>query len=68
MITESVNAKNRSSQAEYYDISGTDMEPPPELGSSSSSDEQSYRINHTHIEDYFNSVRDLKNGSMLKEM
>ena len=30
-ITENVYAKNRSSQAEYYDISGTDMEPPPEF-------------------------------------
>ena len=66
MITESVNAK----KAEYYDISGSDMEPQLELdsSSSSSSDEETYRRNHIHIEDYLNSIRDLKNESMLKEM
>ena len=63
MITENVHAK----KAEYYDIPGTDMEPPLELDSSSS-DEQDYRRNHIHIEDYFNSIRDLKNEPMLKEM
>ena len=67
MITESVNAKKKSSQAEYYDLSETDMEPPLELDSSSS-DEQNYRRNHIHIEDYFNSIRDLNNEPMLKEM
>ena len=63
MITEHANAR----KAEYYDLSGTDMEPPLEIDSSSS-DEQNYRKNHAHIEDYFNSIRDLKNESMLKEM
>ena len=67
MITEKVNAKNKGSQAEYYDISGTDMEPPLE-SDSPSSDEQNHRRNHIHIEYYFNSIRDLKNETMLKEM
>ena len=68
MMTDSVNAK-KSSQAEYYDLSGTDMEPPLELDSSaSSSDGQNYSINHIHIEDYFNSIRDPTNESILKEV
>ena len=44
------------------------MGPPIELDSSSSSDEQNYRRNRIHIEDYFNSIRDPKNESILKEM
>ena len=61
MITESVNAR----KVEYYDLFGTDMEPPLEIDSPSS-DEQNYRRNHIHIVYYFNSVRDLNNESMLK--
>ena len=45
MITESVNAK----KAEYYGLSGTDMEHSLELDtSSSSSDGRNYRRNHSH--------------------
>ena len=47
------------------------MEPQIDLhddSSSSSSDGQNDRRNHIHIEDYFNSIRDLKNESMLRGM
>ena len=65
MLTENINSR----KAEYFDISGTDMEPQHELeSSSSSSDGQNYRRNHIHIDDYFNSIRDLKNESMLRGM
>ena len=66
MLTENINAR----KAEYFDLSGTDMEPQHELESSpsSSSDGQSYSRNHIHIDDYFNSIRDLKNEPMLREM
>ena len=64
MIKEKVNAR----KTKYYDLFGNDMEPPLELDTSSSSDEQNYRINHIHIDDYFNSIRDLKNESMSREM
>ena len=64
MLTESINAR----KAEYFDLSGTDMEPQHQLDSSSSSDGRNYSRNHIHIDDYFNSIRDLKNESMLREM
>ena len=65
MLTESINAR----KAEYFDLSGNDMEPQHQLdSSSSSSDGQNYSRNHIHIDDYFNSIRDLKNESMLREM
>ena len=66
MITESVNAR----KAKYYDLFENDMEPPIELDTSlsSSSDEQNYRRNRIHIDDNFNSIRGLKNESMLREM
>ena len=68
--TQSIKAEKRNAQAEYYDLSGTDMEPPFDLDedSSPSSDGQNDRRNHTHIEDYFNSIMDIKNESMLREM
>ena len=44
MTTESVKAR----KAEYDDLSGTDMEIPLEIDSSSS-DEQNYRRNRIHI-------------------
>ena len=61
MLTESINAR----KAEYFDLFGNDMEPQHQLDSSSSSDGQNYSRNHIHIDDYFNSIRDLKNESML---
>ena len=65
MLTESINAR----KAVFFDLSENDMEPPLELeSSSSSSDEQNYNRNHIHVDDYFNSIRDLKNESMLREM
>ena len=66
MLTESINAR----KAEYFALFGNDMEPPHELytSSSASSDGQNYSRNHIHIDDYFNSIRDLKNESMLREM
>ena len=64
MITDNVSAR----KAEYYDLSGNDMEPPLELDTSSSSDEQHYTRNHIHIDDFFNSIRDLKNESILRGM
>ena len=64
MLTESINAR----KAEYFDLSGTGMEPPHELDSSSSSVVQNYNRNHILIDDYFNSSRDLKNEPMLREM
>ena len=63
MLTESINAR----KAEYFDLSGNDMEPPHE-SDSSSSDGQNYSRNHIHIEDHFNSMRDLQNESILREM
>ena len=66
MLTENVNAR----KAEYYDLFGNDMEPLHELDTSpsSSSDGQNYSRNHIHIGDHFNSIRDLKNESILSEM
>ena len=58
MLTESINAR----KAEYYDLSGN------EVDTSSSSDGQNYSRNHIHIEDHFNSMRDLQNESILREM
>ena len=68
MITESVKAKKRNPQAEYYDLSGNEMEPPLDLDEDSSSGGQNDMRNHIHIEDYLNSIRGLKNEPMLKEM
>ena len=65
MLTESINAR----KAEFFDLFENDMEPQHQLdSSSSSSDGQNYSRNHIHIEDYFNSIRDLKNESMLREI
>ena len=64
MLTESINAR----KAEYFDLFGSDMEPPHELASPSSSDGQNYSRNRIHIEDHFNSMRDLQNESILREM
>ena len=65
MLTESINAR----KAVFFDLSENDMEPHLELeSSSSSSDGQNYNRNHIHVDDYFNSIRDLKNESMLREM
>ena len=44
------------------------MEPPLDLGEDSPSGGQSYMRNRDHIEDYFNSTRDINNDSMLREM
>ena len=44
------------------------MEPPLDLDEGSPSDGQNDMRNHIHIEDYFNSTRDVKNESMLREM
>ena len=44
------------------------MEPPLDLDEDSSSDGQNDMRNHIHIEDFFNSVRDIKNESVLREM
>ena len=65
MLTESINSR----KAEYFDLSGNDMEPQHELDSSSSSSSvvQNYSRNHILIDDNFNSIRDLKN-EMLREM
>ena len=66
MLTESINAR----KAEYFYLSGNDMEAQHQLDSSSpsSSDGQNYSRNHIHIDDYLNSIRDLKNEPMLREM
>ena len=40
------------------------MEPQHELDSPSSPDRQNYSRNHIHIEDHFNSMRDLQNESI----
>ena len=65
MLTESINAR----KAEYFDLSGKDMEPQHQLDSSSSSSGgQAYSRNHIHIDDCFNSIKDLTNESMLREM
>ena len=66
MITENVNAR----ETKFYDLSENDMEPLHELDTSSpsSSDGQNYTRNHIPIDDYLNSIRDLKNESMLREM
>ena len=65
MLTESINAR----KAVFFDLSENDMEPQHELeSSSSSSDGQHYSIIHIYVDDYFNSIRDLKNESMLREM
>ena len=60
MLTESINAR----QAEYYDLSGNEVD----TSSSSSSNGQNYNRKHIHIENRFNSMRDLKNESILREM
>ena len=44
------------------------MEPPLDLDEGSSSDGQNDIRNHIHIEDYFHSIRDIKNEPMLREM
>ena len=44
------------------------MEPPLDLDEDSPSDGQNGIRNHIHIEDYFNSARDIKNESTLREM
>ena len=64
MLTENISAR----KAEYFDLSGTDMEPPHQLYSPPSSDGQNYNRNRIHIDDYFNSIRDLKTESVLREM
>ena len=68
MITQSAKAKKRNGKAEYYDLSGRDddMEPPIDLDEASSSDGQVDMRNHTHVEDYLNSIRDIKNDRMLR--
>ena len=68
MVTESVNDRKRSAKAEYCDLPGHEMEPPLDLDEDSSSEGQNDMRNHIHIEDYFNSLRDIKNESMLREM
>ena len=62
MLTESISSR----RAEYFDLSGNDMEPQHGLDSPSSSDGQNYNRNHIHIEDHFNSMRDLQNESICK--
>ena len=67
MLTESIDAR----KAEYYDLSGHDMEPLHGLDASSSSSSsygQRYNRNHIHIDGHFNSIRDLKNESILRGM
>ena len=64
MLTESINAR----KAEYFDLSGNDMEPQHELYSSSSPAVQNYNRNRILIDDCFNSIRDLKHESMLRGM
>ena len=67
MLTESINAR----KTEFFDLSENDTEPQHQVDSSpssSSSAGQNYSRNHIPIEDYFNSVRDLKTESMLREM
>ena len=45
------------------------MEPPIDLDDASSSDGQQVDMrSHTHVEDYVNSIRDIKNDYMLREM
>ena len=69
MITQSAKAKKRNGKAEYYDLSGNDMEPPIDLDDASSSNGQQVDMrNHIHVEDYFNPIRDIKNDHMLREM
>ena len=70
MITQSVKAKQRNGKAEYCDLSGRDddMEPPIDLDEASSSDGQVDMRNHTHVEDYLSSIRDIKNDCMLREL
>ena len=55
MITESVSAR----KAKYYDLFENDMEPPIDVDDAPSSDGQFDMRNHTHVEDYFNSIRDI---------
>ena len=66
MLTESINAR----KAEFFDLFENDTEPQHQVDSSSSSSSagQKYSRNHIPIEDYLNSIRDLKNESMLREM
>ena len=58
-ITENVNAR----KAEYYVLPGNELDTSP-----SSSDGQNHSRNLIHIDDYFNSIRDLQNESILREM
>ena len=44
------------------------MEPPIDLDDASSSDGQVDMRSHIHVEDYLNSIRDIKNDYMLREM
>ena len=64
MLTENINAR----KAQFYDLFENDMDPQHELEASSSpsssSAGQNYSRNHTPIDDYFNSIRDLKNEAM----
>ena len=68
MITEVLKLKN--AKAEYYDLSGNEIEPPLDLDedSSSSSDGQNDRRNHIHIEDYLSPIRNIESELMLREM
>ena len=59
MLTESINAR----KAEYYGLSGNQVNT-----SSSSSGGQNYSRNLIHIEGHFNSMGDLQNESILREM
>ena len=59
MITESINAR----KAGYYDLSGNALDT-----SSSPSGGQHDSRNHIHIDDYVNSIRDLQNEPILREM
>ena len=69
MITQSVKAEKRNGKAKYNDLPGRDdMEPPLDLDEASSSDGQVDMRNHIHVEDYFSSVRDIKNDYMLREL
>ena len=69
MLTQSVKAKKENGKAEYYDLFRNYMEPPIDLDDASSSDgQQADMRNHIHVEDYFNSMRDIKNDYMLREM
>ena len=66
-MTQSVKAKKRNGKAEYYDLFGNDMGPSIDLDDASSSGGQQVGMrNHIHVEDYFNSTRNVKNDYMLR--